>query len=204
MSFSILLLVLAEQLGETSFDDEIALIERARQLDDDAWQIIYNRYYNRLYSFFYFRFGDTELAEELTAQVFERAVKHICHFRHQGSTLGAWLHRIAHNLANDQLRRHKSGPPAPPLELIEEGIKSEDDPWIHVLQDEATRLLRQALDRLTPEQREIVLLRFVAQMTAPEIATITGKTTGAIKALQHRALASLRRELEALGYHGLS
>ena len=64
-------------------------------------------------------------------------------------------------------------------------------------------MLTRALSQLTPDQREVILLRFVARMTSTEVGRQLGKTTGAVKALQHRALASLRRELEALNYHGL-
>ena len=184
----------------TDAGDELALVERARKLDEQAWQIIYDRYYNRLFGYLYYRVGDPDLAEDLTAQVFERAVKNIGRYRHQGSNLGAWLNRIAQNLANDLYRRRKVRPPEP-LELNEDWISAGNDPAQYALHTESSQVLARALSRLTPEQREVILLRFVARLTSPEIGKRMGKTTGAIKALQHRALAALRRELEALNYH---
>ncbi|RME85021.1 MAG: sigma-70 family RNA polymerase sigma factor [Caldilineae bacterium] len=197
-----LLQALHDSLEPAGDHDEVALVERARKLDNAAWQVIYDRYYSRLYGYLYYRVGDADLAEELTAQVFERAVKHIGRYRHQGSGLGAWLNRIAQNLANDVYRRRKARPPEP-LELQEAWIDSGDDPAAAAIQQESYRYLHAALARLTPDQREVILLRFVARMTSPEIGRRLGKTTGAVKALQHRALAALRRELEALNYHGL-
>ena len=194
---------LDDALDQAGAGDELALVERAQRLEEGAWQIIYDRYYRRLFGYMYYRVGDPDLAEELVAQVFERAVKHIGRYRHRGSDLGAWLNRIAQNLAHDVHRRQKTQPPAP-LELNETWISGGRDPAQQALLSESSRMLAQALSQLTADQREVILLRFVARMTSPAIGRQMGKTTGAVKALQHRALAALRRELEALNYHGLS
>jgi len=202
----VILLALQTALHEstdlTPDADELALVEAARRLEDGAWQTLFERHYPRLYSYLYYRVGDAEGAEDLTAQVFELAVRSIGRFQHRGASLGAWLMRIARNLAHDHYRRQKVRPPDP-LELNETWFRGGDDPAHCAVHNESSRLLRQALERLTPEQRDVVLLRFVARMTGPEIARSMGKTAGAVKAIQHRGLASLRRELEALGYHGL-
>ncbi len=204
---SLLLLALQSALGEgdetAAPTDEVALIERARQLDDEAWERIYEQHYPRLYGYLYYRVGDPDLAEDLVAQTFERAVRHIDRFKARGGGLGGWLTRIAQNLAHDHYRRRKARPPDP-IELNEAWMGGGGDPTHHALRTESTELLRRALDRLTPDQRDVILLRFIARMTSPEVARHMGKTTGAVKALQHRALAALRRELEALGYHGPS
>ena len=204
---SLLLLALQSALGEgdetAAPTDEVALLERARQLDDEAWERIYEQHYPRLYGYLYYRVGDPDLAEDLVAQTFERAVRHIGRFKARGGGLGGWLTRIAQNLAHDHYRRQKARPPDP-IELNEAWMGGGGDPTHHALRTESTELLRRALDRLTPDQRDVILLRFIARMTSPEVARHMGKTTGAVKALQHRALAALRRELEALGYHGPS
>lgn len=197
-----LLHALDDSLNSAVDVDETALLERAKRLEDAAWQTIYDRYYGRLFGYLYYRVGDPDLAEELTAQVFERAVKHIGRYRYQGSGLGAWLNRIAQNLAHDLYRRRKARPPEP-LELNEAWISAGHDPAATAIHNESHQYLAQALARLTSDQREVILLRFVARLTASEIGHRMGKTTGAVKALQHRALATLRRELEALHYHGL-
>jgi len=183
----------------SDFDDD-ALVERARELDNEAWQIIFNRHYPRLYSYLYYRVGDPNVAEDLCGEVFERAVKNIHRFKPRGGGLAGWLTRIAQNLAHDYHRRRNVRPPDP-LELNESWIQADDDPDDQLLSRESAAYLHRALQRLTPQQRDVILLRFIAQMRTPEVAKIMGKTEGAIKALQHRALASLRRELKTLGYY---
>ena len=193
---------LPTQIGSSnSFEEEAALVERARKLDDEAWQTIFEQHYPRLYAYLYYRVGNADVAEDLCGEVFERAVKNIRRFKPRDGGLGGWLTRIAQNLARDYYRRTKSRPPDP-LELNESWIAHGDDPASHLLNNETAAYLQQALQRLTPEQRDVILLRFIAQMRTPEVARILNKTTGAVKALQHRALASLRRELETLGYYG--
>jgi len=193
---------LPTQAGSSfSQENDADLVERARKLDDEAWQIIFEQHYPRLYAYLYYRVGDADVAEDLCGEVFERAVKHIRRFKPRDGGLGGWLTRIAQNLAHDYYRRNKSRPPDP-LELNESWISTGDDPSDHLLNRESAAYLQQALQRLTPEQRDVILLRFIAQMRTPEVARILNKTTGAVKALQHRALAALRRELETLGYHG--
>jgi len=192
---------LQAQRGSSNTVDDAALVERARQLDDEAWKAIFDRHYPRLYAYLYYRVGNADVAEDLCGEVFERAVKSIHRFKTRDGGLSGWLTRIAQNLAHDYYRRNKSRPPDP-LELNEAWIAHGDSPSRYLLNSEATAYLQQALQRLTPEQRDVILLRFIAQMRTPEVAGILNKTTGAIKALQHRALATLRRELETLGYHG--
>ncbi len=189
--------------GSRDAPDERQLIERARRLEDEAWRIIFEQNYRRLFAMIYYRVGDADVAEELVSQVFEQAVKHIGRFDDRGVALAAWLSRIARNLVIDYHRRRKSRPPAP-LELNETWASRDPDPARQTLHSESARFLALALDRLTPEQRDVILLRFIGQLSAPEVGASLGKTAGAVKALQHRALASLRRELEALGYHGLT
>ncbi len=184
----------------TSEPDDDALVERARKLDDEAWQIIFNRHYPRIYSYLYYKVGDPNVAEDLSGEVFERAVKNIHRFKPRGSGLAGWLTRIAQNLAHDYHRRRNTRPPDP-LELNESWIETGSDPAQKLLSQETAAYLYQALQKLTPEQRDVILLRFLAQMRTSEVANMMGKTVGAIKALQHRALAALRRELESLGYH---
>ncbi len=193
---------LREQSGRASSPDDAALVKRARKLDDEAWRIIFERHYPRLYSYIYYRVGDASVAEDLCGELFEKAVKNIHRFKSRDGGLAGWLTRIAQNLTYDYYRRRKARP-SDPLELNESWLSGGDDPDRSLLNRESTDYLRRALQKLTPEQRDVILLRFIAQMRTSEVASIMGKTPGAIKALQHRALAALRREMEALGYHGL-
>ncbi len=191
---------LSSQNQRTSGPDDDALVERARRLDDDAWRIIFNRHYPRLYSYLYYRVGDPNIAEDLCGEVFEKAIKNIHRFKSRDGGLAGWLTRIAQNLAHDYHRRRHTRPPDP-LELNETWMETGDDPAHELLARESSAYLYQALQKLTDDQRDVILLRFIAQMRTPEVARTMGKTVGAVKALQHRALAALRRELETLGYH---
>ncbi len=193
---------LSSQTRRSSGLDDDTLIQRARKLDDEAWQIIFTQHYPRLYGYLYYRVGDPNVAEDLCGEVFERAVKNIHRFKPRDGGLAGWLTRIAQNLAHDYYRRRGSRPPEP-LELNEAWLDVGDDPSDHIITNENTEYLRRALQRLTPDQRDVILLRFIAQMRTSEVASVMNKTPGAVKALQHRALAALRRELETLGYHGL-
>ncbi len=194
---------LHEATAPAPFTDEAALVEAARRLEDGAWHIIYEHHYPTLYAYLFYRVGDVTTAEDLAAQVFERAVRGIGRYQLRDAGLGAWLMRIAQNLAHDHYRRQKVRPPDP-LELNEAWLQGGSDPAHHAIQNESLRLLRQALGSLTPEQRDVILLRFVARMTSSDVAKTMGKTAGAVKAIQHRGLAALRRELEALGYHDIA
>lgn len=191
------------QVESQGAPDERQLIERARQLDDSAWRTIFAQNYRRLFGILYYRVGDPDTAEELVSQVFEQAVRNIHRFDDRGIALSAWLSRIAQNLAVDYHRRRKSRPPES-LELNEAWASRTADPARQLLHNERLRYLALALDRLTAEQRDVILLRFVGQFSTPEVGASLGKSSGAVKALQHRALATLRRELEALGYDGIS
>ena len=201
----ILLLALQASLRQQAkrpSDDDADLLARARRLDDDAWQLIFERHYPRLYSYIYYRVGDAQTAEDLCGELFERAIQNIHRFKSRDGGLAGWLTRIAQNLVRDYYRRRQTRPPDP-MTLNETWADERRPPDHHLLHHEATDYLRTALQKLTPEQRDVILLRFVAQMRTPDVAALMNKTPGAIKALQPRALAALRRELETSGYHGL-
>jgi len=189
---------LTPQLKRSSEDD--ALVERARKLDDEAWQAIFEKHYPRLYKYLYYRVGDPDIAEDLCGEVFEKAIKNIHRFKSRDGGLAAWLTRIAQNVGHDYHRRRKARPPQP-LTLNEAWVDVGEDPSRQLFADESVSYLQRALKKLTPEQQEVILLRFIAQMRTSDVAMHLGKTPGAIKAMQHRALLSLRRELEKLGYH---
>lgn len=172
--------------------DEGALVLRARELDPETWTDIYQRYYQRIYSYLYYRLGRTEVAEDLTSTVFIEALERIGSFEYRGLPLISWLYRIAHNLAVSYLRRQKASASEP---------LGEEVPWRGALPEEqaeraaTAREVNQALQVLTEDQRQVVLLKFVSDMSNAEVAQIMRKPEGAVKSLQHRALDSLRRVL---------
>ncbi len=173
--------------------NERTLLERARQYDEAALGELYDRYAPRIYAYIYRRVGDAHLAEDLTGDVFVRVIQAVQAERLWHTSFQAWLYRIAHNLVVDYYRRR---PPVTELELDEQLVTAEDDPASAVAERLSQRSLRAAVSRLTSDQQQVLVLRFGEGMKAREAADVMNKSTGAIEALQHRALATLRRVLE--------
>jgi RNA polymerase sigma-70 factor (ECF subfamily) len=153
---------------------------------------LYDRHAPRIYAYIYRRVGDAHLAEDLTGDVFVRVLNAIQSERIWETSFQAWLYRIAHNLVVDTYRRR---PRENDLALDERLVAAGDDPVAKVTQKLSHQQLGAAIGRLTPDQQQVLALRFGEGMTAREVAEITGKTVGAIEAMQHRALAALRRVL---------
>lgn len=179
--------------------EEERLVRRAQQKDADAWGEIYNCYVDRIYRYVLTRIRNSMVAEDLTEQVFMKALNAISSFHWKGDPFAAWLFRIAHNLIVDFHRKLSSreqplvdwDPPlsdADPSQIAEEKITME--------------IVLQMCDKLTPYQRQAIELRFMADLSVEETARIMGKSQGAIKALQHSALAALRRHLSQRGENG--
>ncbi len=170
--------------------NETALLERAKEYDPTALSELYDRYAPRMYAYIYRRVNDTALAEDLTSELFLRVLRAIQNERAWRDSFTAWLYRIAHNLVVDTYRRQ----PPPPLPLDEAPCQAEGDDPAEIVQEAFNRArLQAAIQRLTPEQQQVLALRFGEGLTARESAGIMRKTTGAVEALQRRALAALRR-----------
>jgi RNA polymerase sigma-70 factor (ECF subfamily) len=177
--------------------DERILLERARQYDEAALGKLYDGYAPRIYAYIYRRVGDAQMAEDLTGDVFVRVLQAIQSERFWHTSFQAWLYRIAHNLVVDHYRQQT---PTIELEMDEQMMAIEDssegDPASAVLERFSHQRLRIAINRLTPDQQQVLSLRFGEGMTARETAEVMDKTVGAVEALQHRALVALRRVLE--------
>ncbi|MBI4673483.1 MAG: sigma-70 family RNA polymerase sigma factor [Chloroflexi bacterium] len=148
---------------------------------------LYDCYAPALYRYIYYRLGAKTIAEDLTAEVFVRVLG----MKHAPDDWRAYLYRIAHNLVVDYVRRNPAV-----FEGMDESLLDErGDPATRAeLQDERRRV-RRAIARLTPEQQQVVVLKFVEEMSNAQVARIMNKPEGAIKALQHRALTNLREWL---------
>jgi RNA polymerase sigma-70 factor (ECF subfamily) len=173
--------------------NERTLIEQAKQYDEAALGELYDGYAPRIYAYIYRRVGDAHLAEDLTSDVFVRVIQAIQSERFWHTSFHAWLYRIAHNLVADHYRRQ---PLAAELELDERLVAAEDDPASAVAERLSRRRLRAAISHLTPDQQQVLALRFGEGMTARDAAEVMDRSTGAIEALQHRALTALRRVLK--------
>lgn len=175
---------------------ESDLLSRARGFDQEALAHIYRTYQQALYRYVYHHIGDEQTAQDLTAEVFGRFLQALRSGRGPDQHLKSWLYRVAHNLIVDELRRrthrnHQSLDDAP-AEVLHDGEQSPDErAWTAI----AGAQVREALAELSPDQRQIVILKFLEGLDNSEIAEITGKTVGAVKALQHRALESLRARM---------
>lgn len=172
---------------------ESVLLERAAEYDPVALGQIYDEYSERIYNYIYYRVGDRDLAQDLTAEVFLKVIDAIKAHKGWRTSLTGWLFRIAHNLVVDHFR---GMPVKETLPLDEQLVAIEGNPSLAAAQVLTQRRLRAAVNRLTEDQQQVVILKFVEEMSNAEIARILGKTEGAVKSLQHRALASLRRHLE--------
>jgi RNA polymerase sigma-70 factor (ECF subfamily) len=174
---------------------EDAVIRRAQALDPGALAEIYERYYDGIYRYLYTRIGHQPDAEDLTEQVFLKMVDAIPRFRPRGVRFSAWLYRIAHNLLVDRYRRGGRDP----VQLgdhVPDGGRHADPQAAYERVEERERLLA-AIRRLTPEQQQLVALRFIDNLEVAEVAEIMNRKPGAIHAMQHRALASLGRFFKA-------
>ena len=172
---------------------ERSLLKKARAYDDKALGELYDQYAPRIYVYLYQRVGDAQLAEDLTGEVFVRMLEAIQAQRAWHTSFKAWLYRIAHNLAVDHFRRQ---PPAPDLPLKEELMAAQSTLDSVVAERLSRQRLWAAIRQLTPDQQNVIALRFGQQFTSQEVAEIIEKSVTAVESLQHRAIASLRRILE--------
>jgi len=174
-------------------DDESPLIQLARQGDPAACATLYDRHYDAVYRYCYYHVGDAPLAQDLAGEVFVRMVENLDRFDVRGRPLLAWLYAIARNLIADTYRKRGQSPQLP-LDQVQ--VADKDTLAQRVEQRLLAEDLAAALRRLTEEQRQVILLKFVLDHDNAEVARMLGKSEGAIKSLQHRALAALRRALE--------
>lgn len=180
----------ASTLSQTGLT-EAELIDRAKQLQPEAWDAIYEAFYPRMYTYLYAHLGDRTAAEDLAAEVFEQACQGIGRFQYRGTPLSAWLYRIAHNLMVDFLKRQRRAPSQPLDSAPDRHLASSDPSDAVSLRDQLSRALR----RLTGEQQQVLILRHLEGHNVASTARIMGKAENAVRALEFRALRSLRRIL---------
>jgi RNA polymerase sigma-70 factor (ECF subfamily) len=184
----------ADEPAPSSFALTAADLVAARRGDPYAVGRIYRAYAPLLYRFFVAALGDRPTAEDLTGSVFAAAITGLPGFRGPVEALGGWLFRIARHDLYDHRRRQTRARKERLDDVLDEAAMAVGAPNRHELaveRLEGSRVMA-ALAQLSPDQREVLLLR-IAGLTAPEVAAALGKTTGAVKALQHRGLASLAR-----------
>jgi RNA polymerase sigma-70 factor (ECF subfamily) len=170
------------------------LVELAQRGDRSALEELYLIHFDRIYSYLHVSVGNRHDAEDLTTQTFLKMLESIGKFRWQSAPFSAWLFRIAHNLAMDHFRANKRWQPEeePPEPDPDESTSAEAG----ALESIGRKSMLELIEELSPEQQQVLTLKFVFNFANAEAATILGKTEGAIKSLQHRALVSLQKQLE--------
>jgi RNA polymerase sigma-70 factor (ECF subfamily) len=173
-----------------------ALVARAIERDRDAFGALYDLYFERIYRYVRLKLGDAVEAEDVTATVFLNAWRSIEQFAPQGeNSFLAWLFRLAHNALVDRYRRRRDVTPLQDVEDYHLPTDASFDPE-RVLDWRLTVAeLSRALETLTEEQREVVVLRFVEGLSAREVGQIMGKQEGTVRGMQFRAIEALRRAL---------
>jgi RNA polymerase sigma-70 factor (ECF subfamily) len=177
-------------------EKEASFVARARQGDEAAISQLYRQYAPRIYGYVAGRVGNRALADDLTSEVFLRALEGLPRFEYRGISFGAWLYRIAHDRVADHFRQQaRRG--VLPLEngLLppQNGVEREVEASL-----EAQRLKR-AIGQLTADQQQVILLRFNAGLKLRETAYVMDRSIGAVKMLQSRALARLRQLVDQAG-----
>jgi RNA polymerase sigma-70 factor (ECF subfamily) len=172
---------------------EKLLVERARRGDRQAISELYRRHVGVIHRYVYARVGDPAMAEDLTAQVFLKALEGLPDYEPGSTPFVAWLYRIAQARTIDHWRRLERRREV----ALDAGVPADDPQPVELLEVEAEwSTAVDLLAQLSDDQQAVILLRFIGEMSLQDVATTLGKTIGAVKSLQFRALASLTRLLQ--------
>jgi RNA polymerase sigma-70 factor (ECF subfamily) len=177
-----------------SNEDVRRLVERAQKGERQALEELYLLHFDRIYSYLHMSVGNRHDAEDITTQVFLRMLESIGKFRWQAAPFSAWLFRIAHNLAMDHFRARRRWQPEE--DVPEQPGEEEPSAETMAMQSIGRQSMLELIENLSGEQQQVLTLKFVFNFPNGDVATILGKTEGAIKSLQHRALVSLQKQLE--------
>ena len=177
--------------------EEQQLLQLAQRGDVDAFADLYRANVQTIYRYIVHRVSDSQLAEDLTGDVFTRALQSLDKYRDQGRPFVAWLYRIAHARVVDHYRKTDRRPAESDIE--DEPIRVNVDMDEAMVQQQAAQTLRHAITELTGDQQQVIILRFIEGHQTDKVAQLMGKQPNAIKALQHRALRALAKRLEKAG-----
>lgn len=179
--------------SDYSLGDERDLVERAKR-DPEAFGLLYERYVAQIYRYLYYRTGNHQDAEDLTARTFYRALEHLPRYQERGLPFTAWLYRIAHNIVVNWQRDRRRRPVVALDRVVTSAAES--DPQGMLEEEEERERLMRAFQALAPDRQELLILKFVEGMSNAQIGAIMGRSEGAIKSLYHRTLLELKKNLE--------
>ena len=181
--------------------EEEALVLSAQRGDRDAFAQLYEANVERIYRYLLSRLTEPADAEDVTSEVFMQAMKSLPSYKSRGTPLLAWLFRIAHNQAVNYMRKRARRKET----LLMETAAAHDSPEEEVLEKVRLGEVVGAMGALTELQRQVLDLRFAADLSIAEVASVMNRKEGAVKALQFSALRVLRRvsSLQEAASHGL-
>lgn len=174
--------------------DDSELIARAAQGDREAFGALYERYVFRVFRHVYYLTNDPHTAEDLTAQTFLNALEAIPRYEVRGVPFLAWLLRIAYNLTLNHRKVRKNGTARLPEALAVQGTIYSPEASCEAKAD--GERVWEGVRRLRGDQRQVIVMRFIDGLSYPDIAKVLGKSIGAVRVIQYRALCALRRRLE--------
>jgi len=178
-------------IGMMSIEKDI--VSRAIKGDGEAFAQLYERYFDGIYRYVYVRLGDQSEAEDLTQEVFVKALEAIGHYKQRNLPFAPWLFRIAHNQVIDYFRKQGKMEKVP----LEDDITlvSSSNPALAAERELEIEELINNVEKLSPAQREVISLRFGAELSVAEAAKVLGKNEGTVKALQYNGVMALKRML---------
>ncbi|RME85367.1 MAG: sigma-70 family RNA polymerase sigma factor [Caldilineae bacterium] len=176
---------------------EERLVELAKS-DAEAFGELYRRHVDRIYSYIYYRVGNRDDAEDLTARTFFQALDKIDTFEYRGAPFSSWLYRIAHNLVANWHRQQSRRRSVPLEELLTAGARH-TNPSVLAEKREIEQELLDAIHRLAADRQQLLILKFVERLPNAQIGEIMGRSESSVKSLYHRTLIALREELQERG-----
>ena len=179
---------------QAAFEDD--LLARAIKGDAEAFGDLYERHLLSIYRYIHYRIGEVREAEDLTETVFVKVWQALPNFKQGKASFRTWLYRVAHNLLVDYYRTHKEEHELPHDSALR---SSSPQPEEQLIEMEKSMFIATAIRRLNPQHQEILALRFINEMSHEEAAQVMGKSAGAVRVLQHRALKALQEQLEQSG-----
>ena len=177
--------------------NDATLVQLAKE-DPEAFGELYERYVTKIYNYIYYRVGDQEEAEDLTARTFFRALRKIGSYEERGLPFSAWLYRIAHNLVANWHRSQTRRKSVQLDELIT-ASSAVSSPSSMVEKWEAREMLLEVIQTLPEDRQQLLILKFVERMPNAQIGKVMGRSESSIKSLYHRTLKALRSDLQNKG-----
>jgi RNA polymerase sigma-70 factor (ECF subfamily) len=169
------------------------LLAAAQRWDEAALTEIYDTFAPSIYRYIYRKTGSRETSQDLTSETFQRFLEALSRGGGPTKHLSGWLYRVAHNLVVDHYRRQPVDPIVS-LDTVDPAVPPAQEP--HLARQNRVVHARAALSQLTPLQQDVIILRFLEELSLQEVADVLNRTVGSIKSLQHRAVNSLQRVLE--------